>query len=156
MAVALKLKRSKKRTPEEKLQVKAIKTIQRENAKVRSAEHFKLKKELRAKRRDARKAKLAKLSAAGKLLAREFVPKDKRVHRVKTHKTIRHASLLKQMRRDRDEQRKAIKEKNRTIYHKKNDNIAARKEATKAGLAPPPKFKVKTRHIKKVVAASKE
>jgi len=143
MGVALGYRTAKKLTPEEKAVKQAREKILRANRYAKSKVYLEAKKEKRAKLAEARKARLAKKKAAGKLKEREFVPKDSRNKKTKSTSSEPKLTLVKSFRVQRDERRKDAAEMRKTVTKELQANRAAIKAAVKAGTKPPHKIRVK-------------
>jgi len=111
MGVALGYRTEKKLTPEEKAKKAATEKILYANRLTKSKEYMKAKKEKRDRKREVRKARLARKKAAGTLKERKFVPKEDRKRKKKSKITKpkeQKLGALERSRKQRAEFQKAI------------------------------------------------
>merc|ERR1712212_1086590 len=143
MGVALGYRTVKQLTPEEKSVKEAREKIIRANRFAKTKAYVQAKKEKRAKLAEARKARLAKKKAAGKLKEREFVPKEKRNKKTSSTTAEPKLTVVKPFRVERDARRKSASQLRVSHVKELQANRAAIKAAVKAGTKPPHKIRVK-------------
>jgi len=143
MGVALGYRTAKQLTPEEKSVKEAREKIIRANRFAKTKAYVQAKKEKRAKLAEARKARLAKKKAAGKLKEREFVPKEKRNKKTSSTPAEPKLTVVKSFRVERDARRKSASQLRVSHVKELQANRAAIKAAVKAGTKPPHKIRVK-------------
>ncbi|XP_018012036.1 60S ribosomal protein L14 [Hyalella azteca] len=127
-AVALGYVKRKTLTPEQKKEREAAKNARHKNAIVKRRELKKKLLERKNKRKEVRKARLAKRAAAGTLKKREFVPKEKRKISKSKPKPDPKPSRERLRRQRRDATLKARAEHRKKAEQKRQDRAKAKKE----------------------------